>query len=393
MAFKITTSQGIGDQCIQEALDSLPNSPAFVILVATVQVSSQALRLAAVARFPDTCIHIATSCLGAMTESEIHLEGPIVVAAAFTDDEGAYGTAAAAQVSGEEAQLATSLLERAQLDADRPGELPALVWLNAAPGTEEAIISALDRHFDGQVPIYGGSSADNDISGQWWVSDSTGVIPNGVVLSVLYPEAEVLHAFHSGYEPTAKSGRVTKANGRVLVEIDGRPAANVYNEWTQGAMDAHLNGANILGASTMYPLAVEVGRVNGVPYHRLIHPETIRNDGAITLFAEAQTGTQLMLMRGEESSLLTRAGRVAKAAIASDDGGLEDLAGGFVVYCAGCMLSVQSKMKEVHTSLTDTLPNIPFLGQFSFGEQGTFPNGETCHGNLMISTVLFRALS
>ena len=219
------------------------------------------------------------------------------------------------------------------------------------------------------------------------------VVPGGIVLSVLYPEAEVLHAFHSGYEPTALHGTVTRSDGRVVAEINGRPAAEVYNEWTDGAMTPHLAGANILGASTMYPLAVEVGRVNGVPYHRLIHPETIHADGAMSLFAEAEQGTQLMLMRGEESSLLTRAGRVARAAMALDDGGLDDLAGGFVVYCAGCMLSVQPKMAQVHQSLTDVLPDVPFMGQFSFGEQGTFPNGEACHGNLMISTVLFRAFA
>ena len=134
----------------------------------------------------------------------------------------------------------------------------------------------------------------NDISGQWWVADQSGVVPGGIVLSVLYPEAEVLHAFHSGYEPTALHGTVTRSDGRVVAEINGRPAAEVYNEWTDGAMTPHLAGANILGASTMYPLAVEVGRVNGVPYHRLIHPETIHADGAMSLFAEAEQGTQLM---------------------------------------------------------------------------------------------------
>ena len=69
---------------------------------------------------------------------------------------GAYGTAAAAVTAGQEAECATTLIDIAQERAERPGELPALVWVNAAPGTEEVVIATLDAHFSGQVPIYGG---------------------------------------------------------------------------------------------------------------------------------------------------------------------------------------------------------------------------------------------
>ena len=31
----------------------------------------------------------------------------------------------------------------------------------------------------------------------------------------------------------------------------------------------------------------------------------------------------------------------------------------------------------------------PFLSSFTFGELGVFPNGENCHGNLMISVLIF----
>ena len=393
MAFSMMTSQGVGAACIPDALDALPSDAQLVVLVCSVVVDRGELMAHARRRFPGAALHAATSCLGAMTEAGVHLGDGVVMAVAFSDPDGSYGTAVGSAGDGSLSALAATLLERAQLQADRPGEQPGLVWVSAAPGTEESVIGALDSLLGGQVPIYGGSSADNDISGRWWVADGQETAPGGVLLSVLYPEADVLHAFHSGYEPAGVLGRVTASEGRTLSGIDGRPAAQVYNEHTGGAMDAYLSGGNVLGASTLYPLAIVVGEVNGVPYHRLIHPETIQADGALTLFAEAPGGAEVVLMRGDEQSLLTRAGRVAEAALALDGGGLEDVVGGLVTYCAGCMLAVQDNIDAAHASLTGALPGVPFLGQFTFGEQGTFPNGESCHGNLMISTVLFRALA
>jgi len=49
-----------------------------------------------------------------------------------------------------------------------------------------------------------------------------------------------------------------------------------------------------------------------------------------------------------------------------------DIAGGLVIYCAGCMLTVQDQMDNVVGHLNDALEGRPFLGSFTFGEQGWF---------------------
>ena len=66
----------------------------------------------------------------------------------------------------------------------------------------------------------------------------------------------------------------------------------------------------------------------------------------------------------------------------------EEVAGAMVIYCAGCMLTVRERMDEVVASLQGALGQQPFLGLFSFGEQGCFLGGENRHGNLMISVLV-----
>ncbi len=93
-------------------------------------------------------------------------------------------------------------------------------------------------------------------------------------------------------------------------------------------------------------------------------------------------------MHGTVDSLISRAGRVAVSALETAQVDSTELAGALVVYCAGCMLTVQERLDEVVESFQKSLPDTPFLGTFTFGEQGCFLNGENRHGNLMISVLL-----
>jgi hypothetical protein len=53
------------------------------------------------------------------------------------------------------------------------------------------------------------------------------------------------------------------------------------------------------------------------------------------------------------------------------------------------MLAVRDEIHQVQQSLTDSLPDLPYLVAFTYGEQGCFADGFNRHGNLMISAVLF----
>lgn len=336
--------------------------------------------------------HGNTSCLGAMTErGMVNTEGRGIAAFGIADADGDYGVGVVAlnTVASPEA-AARQALDAALDDAGRPGEVPDLVWISAAPGCEESVISGLETSLGVEVPIIGGSSADNDVSGQWVQLTQTGVYLDAIVISVLFPSTASCFAFHSGYEPTEIKGRVTRAEGRILYEIDNRPAAEVYNEWTGGVLqDALAAGEqNVLSLTTLYPLGRVVGEVSGTAYHQLSHPKRVTSEHGLSLFTDIAVGDEFWLMQGTRDSLIERAGRVARAAMRAGDATPGDIAGGLVIYCAGCMLTIQEQMNSVVDNLNAALEGHPFLGSFTFGEQGCFLGGENRHGNLMISVLL-----
>ena len=352
--------------------------------------SAEVSRLLAEAAGEHCQIHGATSCLGAMTESGFHsADGTGLSLWGIHDPEGSYGTGSA--VIGDDPEAAAAeALELALERSRRIGEVPTLVWLNGAPGREEALIAGIESVLGSDVPIAGGSSGDNSVSGNWAQIANGEQWSDAVVVTVLYPSTQISYAFHSGYDPTSTTGVVTRCEGRTLMEIDGRPAAEVYNEWTDGAIAEVLpDGGNVLALTTLYPLGRVAGEVAGLPYYKLSHPDSVTEEGGLTLFSNIEEGETLTLMQGTVESLVSRAGRVTDAAVEAGDFTPDQLVGGLAIYCAGCMLTVQPKMGEVAGYIRDALNQKPFVGVFTFGEQGCFVANDNAHGNLMISIVAF----
>jgi len=366
----------------------LGGPPQWLFVQTSIHHDREALRRA-LADLEVAALHGSSSCLGVMTRAGATLEGPSLALFGLRDVDGSYGVGAASP-GADPAAAAGLALERAIEAAGRQGEVPALVWLTAAPGQEEACIAGLEALLGPEVPIVGGSAADDAVAGGWYQLTRDATHTDAIVVSALFPSGRVVSAFQSGYTPTATRGVVTRASGRTLAEIDGRPAAAVYNEWTGGAIAGAMDaGGSVLAHTTLFPLGRRVGEVGGVPYYRLAHPAAVHPDGAIDLFADIAVGDELVLMQGDVDALLSRAGRVAADARALADLAPGDVAGALVIFCAGCMLTVRDRMDRVVAGLEDGLGGAPFLGSFTFGEQGCFVGGENRHGNLMISVTVF----
>ncbi|MBN2122830.1 MAG: FIST C-terminal domain-containing protein [Deltaproteobacteria bacterium] len=340
--------------------------------------------------FPGVPLQGGTTCMGVLTEEGVHTQDNLGIGIlGISDPEGGYGVGIA-RFGADPAAAATSALVQAIEEAGRPGELPVAVIMSVCPGHEEETIRAIEEYLGTAVPILGGTSADNDMSGQWSQFGNDLVIRDGISIAALFSSGDVGYAFHSGYEPTVHRGRATRAAGRVLFEIDDRPAAEVYNDWTGGLIsDVLPHGGSLVPTATFTPVGNPVGQVGGIPYYRLSYPVEVLPDRALQLFTEVRQDSEIVLMQGTRDSLSTRAGRVAAAAVESAPFRADEAKGALVLFCAGCMLAVQDRLHETREGLRDALQGAPFLCSFTLGEQGCFIGGENRHGNLMIATLVF----
>jgi hypothetical protein len=337
-------------------------------------------------RFPDAAHLGGTSFGGVMTHHGV--VDSTAIGVLLLEDSGDFGVAAA-PLDTDAAYTAERLLLQALSCCGCSGELPELIWIYQSPGHEEAVIEGLRRVVGDRCPIVGGSSADNDVDGRWRQLGPEGPLSDGLIVAVLLPSSPIGYAFQSGYEPAGPSGVITAASGREILSIDGKPAAAVYNEWIEGRIDEQvLRGGSILRSTTLFPLATDSGCVEGVSHYLLMHPEMVTSTGHLRTFRNAERGARLYAMKGDRGRLVDRAGRVAGQALRMLPASHADAAGALVVYCGGCKTAIGEDIHKVSAAVVGQLGQAPFLGCFTFGEQGRLLN-RNVHGNLMISAVVF----
>ena len=389
----------------ESLIDQLPQAPDFVVLFCSVEYDMERILTGLRKRSPGVALHGGTSCKGVMSQLGIArgANGGLAMFA-ISDPDGSYGVGAA-RCTMQTKEAAKSAILQALNNAECPGEVPSLVWITAVPGYEEEILEGIAEVIGTDVPIAGGSSADNTLDGSWKQCTLDTVYSDAVVVTALFPSTEVMCAFHSGYEPTQHKGVVTKtrgypatdikgiskaANQRTLLEIDNQPAAEVYNRWTDNLIADKLEkGGHVFDRTSLHPLGRVVGHIGNVPYFQLSHPYSVTADKGVPLFSDMVTGDTIVLMRGTKESIVSRPGRVALSALDTFMATPNEVAGALIVYCAGCMLTAEDRLDDVVKSIRGALPGTPFLGAFTYGEQGCFLKGGNKHGNLMISVVLF----
>lgn len=373
------------DALAHAVTEALGGAPHFVVAWTHAESDLEGLARGLHEAFPGVALHAGTSAAGVMTREGAHRGPGVAGVFALRDPRGSYGSAWAACDDPRESgrRALRSALER----ADRLGELPRFVWVSGAPGAEEQVLAGIDEVLGGSAPIFGGSTADETLSGEWAQLTDGRVERDGVSVSVGFPSTPISFAIHSGYAPTGRRGVVTRAEGRTLYEIDGRPAVDVYNEWTGKSLDASAD--DVLAQTTMGPLGRVLSRLGDVELHTLVHPCAVGSEGQMELFARVRHGDTLELMRGEVQALVERAGRVTDVAMRQDEWTPADVAGGLVTYCAGCMIAVGDALPQAAAGVDASLGGAPFLGSFTYGEQGAYLDGRNRHGNLMISALLF----
>ena len=255
---------------------------------------------------------------------------------------------------------------------------PAWMAMVAAPGEEETYLKGLSDVV-GRVPLFGGSAADNSISGDWKLLSSDGVTSDGVAVAFLWTDAEVANLYTGAYRETSDVGIVTKVVGtRTLAEIDGKPALEAYAAWT-GAQTDHLQGLDLLVATITSPLGVKDPLGDLVAIR---HPMVGNPDDTMNLGSNIATGTAVIRMESTVDEL-----------IESTDATLAELQGRLtghpvayhLVHCGGRRAGIGDRIDEVAQRLRAQAGDVPFLCEFTFGEYGFVDDGRNTCGGLMLS--------
>lgn len=315
-------------------------------------------------------------------------DGPLMggISVMLLCSEGSFATASCEYGVG---VLESSTKAAEELLASVGGKTVKAVYMAASPGNEEQVMSGIQSVFGADVPVVGGSAADNDLSGSWCIFHNGAVFGTGVAMfAIAGDNVKVGACLSSPYTPTEKSMTVTGADGRTLLTLDDKPAADMLFDAVGDAIEAEYeDGGMILGPMSTRPFALKRG-----DDHLAVHVAGIEQPiGSVNLFAEAAVGDKLVKMDNAGGGDSAKAAGIAieesfKGAM--EAGGLSDPSAALLIYCGGLGIAVGDKLVG---NLTDNFAGLPLpkaaLGVNAFGEQGPCGSANQ-HRNLSVGMLL-----
>ncbi len=167
-----------------------------------------------------------------------------------------------------------------------------------------------------------------------------------------------------GFFPISKPHQITKAKANILYELDGLPAASVYEEYFGSEAMKRMRNERLTRASVAFPLGIQQGTAPTRWILRNVF--TFRDDGSLLCNAELLENTPVQLMIGSRQLAIDAAYRAAKQAVQS----LNRVACVIIFDDAArrTLLGNQYAALECERMRDAIGPNTPLIGCYTYGE-------------------------
>ena len=271
-------------------------------------------------------------------------------------------------------RIATEALR--QISTNRP----EYFFMTASPAEEEEYLKGI-QDVVGDIPVFGGSAADNTVEGKWSIFCDGKIFADGCAIALFHTDAEMKNLYTGEFKETKNYGVITEVrNNRTLVSIDGVPAVKKYCEWT-GKKEEDVAGGNLLTATIFNPLGVKdpIGSVTAIR-----HPMAANEDLSMNIGANLQVGTAVIQMHLEPAEMV----QANPNAIDKLNGLMRKEAQSyFLVHCGGRRLglALEGKEEQIYPTVKELTGDKEFLMVFTFGEYGKSDHSANTVGGLSLS--------
>lgn len=376
------STNGLPNVAVQEAAAKIKevlgeNEPEFILLFCSSKYDEEAVLREVNRQFPHAKVHGGTSPIGVLSPRGFHIsENGSLVMMGIHSTRITFGVGYASFDELPPEDAGEVAVRRAIEDAGIEEKLPELILVMMAFGKEEYALRGIARVVGENVPVFGGGSGYDGPDGSWKQFANDSVLSNGISVVAVYTDLLTCHGYSFSYEVMEYVGKITRAQDRIIYEIDGRPAAEVYTSWTGG----------LISETYYWPLAKIVRGPLGKMCRVLMYPASLEN-GAIRVYAEVEDGMDIMLLHGTWELLLNQPRMVASRAV---EGCIGEKSFSVFYTCAGTIRGVpEGERAEITHQLNQVLGDTPFIGTLVFGAQGFLEGVGNIHGNLVSSIVVF----
>jgi len=289
----------------------------------------------------------------------------------------------------------TAILNAIKSAGKSPNELPQAILITPGRSMEEEAVEGVEKVVGKHTPILGGTPGGPTFA---VFGENNKVYEKGVSLSVIYTKLSVGSTFEGGFDvKDPNSGIVTKVDGQAIVEIDHKPALDVYDEWLGGEITKLCREVPrfdlVRALLTLHPIYRKYTGPDGKVYSLFSHPwpkDKTLVERAVSTSTKIKVGERIYLSHGTWETLMNRIGNLPKHAKIN---GKMDIQKkpifGIGYICAGVLGTIpEAERGKMPLLLNYANNDAPFIGTFTWGEQGHFPGIGNKHGNLLTSFIV-----
>ena len=244
------------------------------------------------------------------------------------------------------------------------------------------LIRGLVSHLPAGVCVTGGLAGDGELFGETFVL--TEDIPRaGVIAAVgLYgPRLKVKFGSMGGWDPFGPDRMITRSQGNILLELDKRPALNLYKQY----LGDHAQGLPATGL--LFPLSIRM-KAGDIAVVRTIMAVNEQQQ-SLTFAGNIPEGASARLSKANVERLID--GAIDAARICHEPAVTPGPALAILISCVGRKLVMKQRVEEEIEGIREVLGDGTMLaGFYSYGEIAPFRAGASCelHNQTMTITTL-----
>ncbi len=241
-----------------------------------------------------------------------------------------------------------------------------------------SIIRTLQHHLGEKVPIFGGTSADSLAVQKSYQFFKQEVTSDAIPILLFSGNIRYSHGTASGWRPIGKKSKVTKVDGCIVYEIDGKSALKFYQQ--------HLGEAGCNHEYISYPLAIFAD--DSQEFYLTspgIHDEAV---GSVTFMSSIPLNATIQMTEISREDILEATKLSVEQAIKNYPG--HSPAAAMLISCAARRMLLGTRAKEEYQIFTHLSNHIPCCGFYSFGEVSPLQSSEQSqfHNQTFITLLL-----
>jgi signal transduction histidine kinase len=248
------------------------------------------------------------------------------------------------------------------------------------------ILEEVKRLSQDRLPVIGGAAGDDLRMETNYVFYGEQAYPDSLLLVICRTQLRFGIAMAHGLKPTAQRVMVSRSHNHEVLELDGQTAAEVYSN-TLGHSRESLEGQH---------LTLVTGRPMGTldPYgqYSINVAAYFTPNGGLRVAQPVTEGTMLTFMVATPGSVAAAGREALRKALLR--GSITQVATVLVFSCCLRACFLGDRLVEEIQGMQQILPEVPYTGFYSMGEQGVADDGVNRNNTEVIAVlVLGRELS